>query len=173
MTMRPVTERDLPAPEFEQASQVEQSEQDITDDQCIELAEALVWEAIRRAIAGTKEIADHFQEGSFRAGMETACEEIEARLGMTASAQMAVGHTSSAERLLELVNDLVVSWVEDSDPGSRIMARKKLEQAIREAIAHASTQGQPELGAVEWDNTGKLASVDLIVNGQRVKMVPV
>ena len=60
---------------------------DITDDQCIELAEALVWEKVKQEIATTKEISSRMQEGPFQAGMETAIEEIETRLCLTAIEQ--------------------------------------------------------------------------------------
>jgi hypothetical protein len=62
--------------------------QTITNDQCIELAEALVWEKVRRDISETREVACRFKDGTaFRAGMETALEELEARLGLVESSQ--------------------------------------------------------------------------------------
>jgi hypothetical protein len=68
------------------AATPQQTDEDISCDQCIELAEALVWEAVRQAIAGTRAAASLLEDAQFRGGMETACEEIEARLKLGAAA---------------------------------------------------------------------------------------
>lgn len=60
------------------------SDGEITDDQCIELAEELCWAAMRKAIAETKAIALTNYDFGYQCGMEAACEEIESRLGLTA-----------------------------------------------------------------------------------------
>lgn len=60
---------------------------DATGDQCIELAEALCWESMRQAIAGTRNAASLLEDASFRIGMETACDEIETRLNLGSPAQ--------------------------------------------------------------------------------------
>lgn len=54
---------------------------DISADQCIELAGELQKEWLRKAIAGTRTAASLLGDVSFRAGMESACDEIETRFG--------------------------------------------------------------------------------------------
>jgi hypothetical protein len=58
---------------------------DLTDDQCTELAEELQREWMRKAIAETRTAASLFDVGGFRAGMETACDEIETRMALDAA----------------------------------------------------------------------------------------
>lgn len=95
-------------------------------------------EQAKSAIASTRNTASLLEDIQFRLGMETACDEIETRLGLT-TAQPAdkpegKDEQDHCEDVLEMVDDLVVSWV-GGEPPERVAARKRLEDAIRSILA--------------------------------------
>jgi hypothetical protein len=67
-----------------------EGQEEISYDQCIELAEELQREWMRKSIAETRTAASLFDAGGFRAGMETACDEIETRMALDGDTLLAV-----------------------------------------------------------------------------------
>jgi uncharacterized hydantoinase/oxoprolinase family protein len=51
-----------------------------TADQCIDLAEQLVWAAVLKIVGDVRAFAEGMPEGLHTYGMENACEEIEVRI---------------------------------------------------------------------------------------------
>lgn len=80
------------------------TDDDITCDQCIELEGELHREYARQAIAATRTAASLLNEGEFRGGMETACDEFEARLNLEVESTAPEARAIESEKLIQRQN---------------------------------------------------------------------